>query len=208
MSYHWVQQNIVMVGHDASGYLGTTLEYTEFLDEFSPQALFKAFTHHRYRPPALFMAVQPFYQAFGVDMDSAQLFNILLLAVVLLLTFWLGRQVANNRIALFATLLVGLLPMTMAMARLFYTEIFLTAAVIPSLYRALLVHPLGHQHGHWITGQMDYAHLCGFASVMGTLAESTLESFSPVAEFIELSSGHYRTHSGCPSRRALVLAQP
>ena len=132
-SYHWIQQNIVMVGHDASGYLGTTLEYEAFLDEISAQTLFKSFIHHRYRPPAFFIAVQPFYWTLGVDMDNAQLFNVAMLVVVILLTFWLGKEVANRWVGLFAALLVGLLPMTAAMARLFYTEMFLTATVALNL---------------------------------------------------------------------------
>ena len=131
---YWIQQNIVFIGHDASKYMKATLEYAQFLAKDGPaQALFKAFTYDSYRPPALFIAVQPFFWLFGVGPDSAQLVNIVLLAAVILLTFFIGKQVASPGIGLFAALLVGLLPMMMAMSRLLYTEMFLTAAVAVNL---------------------------------------------------------------------------
>ena len=127
--FYWVQRNIVLVGHDASGYLGTSLEYNKFLDSLSLQTLFQAVTHHDYRPPALFMAVQPFFHIFGATMDAAQYVNILALSVVIALTYALGRAVANSSVGLFAAVMGGVLPMMTAMSRLFYSEMLLTAAV-------------------------------------------------------------------------------
>ncbi len=137
-SLYWVRENVVLVGHDASAYLTTSLEYFGFLSKITPQTLFTAFTYPPYRTPAIFIAVQPFLRLFGPDMDSAQLLNIVLLAVVIWLTYLLGERLADRRAGLFAALLVGLLPMVAAMARLFYTEMFLTAMVtlnLVALYR-------------------------------------------------------------------------
>jgi 4-amino-4-deoxy-L-arabinose transferase-like glycosyltransferase len=132
-SLYWVGQNQVLVGHDASEYLETSIQYTSFFNPLSWQSLFRAFVFTDYRTPAIYIAAQPFYALFGVDMDSAQLLNILLFAFVLLLTYALGRQLAGEGVGLFAALLVGLLPLMAAMARLFYTEMFLTAMVVLNL---------------------------------------------------------------------------
>lgn len=135
---YWVQHNLVLVGHDASAYLETTVEYANLLTVLSPQTLFKAFTISPYRTPALFIVVQPFYWLFGNNMHSAQGVNLLFLLVVIGLTFVLGKTSAGEQVGLFAALLVGLLPMMWAMARLFYTEMLLTAMValnLLALYR-------------------------------------------------------------------------
>lgn len=146
-SLYWVRQNVVLVGHDASEYLWTSIEYTKFLTGLSPQTLFRAFTFPAYRTPALYLAVQPFLWLFGVNMDGAQLLNVFLLAVVLVLTYRLGNAVAGQGIGLFAALLVGLLPLMAAMSRLFYTEMFLTALVAVNLLA--LVRCRGFTRRNW-----------------------------------------------------------
>lgn len=130
---HWIQQNVVLIGRDASHYLTNTLLYREILTDLSPQALFRAFTHPPYRTPGLYIAAQPFLHFFGFTMDGAQYLNVALSAVVIVLTYCLGAAIADRRVGLFAALLVSLLPMMAAMARLFYTEMFLTAAVAANL---------------------------------------------------------------------------
>ncbi len=146
-SLYWVRENTVLVGHDASAYLTTSLEYTRFLSELSPQALFTAFTYPPYRTPAIFIAVQPFLRLLGPDMDSAQLLNILLLAIVILSTYLLGVHLSTRKVGLFAALLVGLFPMVAAMARLFYTEMFLTAVVTVNLFALYKCH--GFARRNW-----------------------------------------------------------
>lgn len=146
-SLYWVRQNVVLVGHDASEYLWTSIEYNKFLTDFSPQTLFRAFTFPAYRTPAIYLAVQPFFWLFGVNMDSAQLLNVMLLGVVIVLTYLLGNTIAGRGIGLFAALLVGLFPLMAAMSRLFYTEMFLTALVVLNL---LALHRLrGFTHRSW-----------------------------------------------------------
>lgn len=132
-SLYWLRENVVLVGHDASAYLTTSLEYTEILAKLTPQSLFTALTYPPYRTPAIFILAQPFLRLFGPDMDSAQLLNVTLLAIVIWLTYLLGAHLSNRRTALFAALLVGLFPMIAAMARLYYTELFLTAMVTLNL---------------------------------------------------------------------------
>ena len=130
---YWIQHNVVLIGHDATGYLETSLNYFRFLTELTPQTLYQAFTFPPYRTPGLYLAVQPFLHGFGADMDGAQLLNAVLLAGVILLTYCLTRVVAGRAAALTAAFLVGLLPMLSAMARLYYTEMFLTAMVVFNL---------------------------------------------------------------------------
>lgn len=132
-SIHWVLRNTVLVGHDSTSYLATSMEYARFFTDFSLPTLFKAFTYTDYRTPALFIAVQPFYWLGGVNMDSAQWINVLTLGLLIWWTYALGKQVAGVGVGLFSAALVGLLPMVAAMARLFYTELPLTALVVLTL---------------------------------------------------------------------------
>lgn len=130
---HWIQNNVVLVGHDASSYLTRAMSYREIIPSLSPQAIFQALTFPEYRAPALYIAAQPFMWLWGFDMDGAQYLNVMLFAIAILLTFFLGATVANQKVGLFAALMVSLLPMMTAMSRLFYTEMFLTAAVVVNL---------------------------------------------------------------------------
>jgi 4-amino-4-deoxy-L-arabinose transferase-like glycosyltransferase len=137
-SLYWVRANVVIWGHDSAGYLGTTFEQYAILNSLSVQTFFQAFMHDNYRTPAFYMAVQPFLRWFGPNPDSAQLLNVLLVALLVPLTWLLARQVAAAWTALFAALLVALLPMIAAMGRLYYTEALLTTAVtfiLIALYR-------------------------------------------------------------------------
>lgn len=129
-SWHWVRTNVTLLGGDATSYLEKSVIFADLLATPSLRSLFQVLTYDDYRTPLLFIAVQPFYALFGITLDSAQIFNILCLAVVIALTYQLGRTMGSARMALFAALLVALFPMMAAMARLFYTEIFLTTMVV------------------------------------------------------------------------------
>ena len=95
-SLYWVAQNTVLIGNDASGYLGTTLEYAQRFTDLSPATLFQAFTYPEYRTPGLFMAVQPFYWLFGIDMVSAQPVNIVALVGLVVTVYALGANAAGS----------------------------------------------------------------------------------------------------------------
>jgi hypothetical protein len=132
-SWRWILTNQVILGHDSTGYLETTVEMADRFSTVSLRNLFAAFAFDDYRPTLLFVAVQPFYQIFGVNQDSAQYINLLCLPLVIALTYQLGVTTAGRRAGLVAALLIAFLPMIAAMARLFYTEILLTVMVVLNL---------------------------------------------------------------------------
>lgn len=131
-SLYWIDHNIVLVGRDSAGHLERTAV------AFHAPSFFAALTlTDDYRPPLLYLASVPFYQLFGVDMDSAQYLNVVLLAAILVLTFTLARRFLSIDGALFAALLTGLLPMITAMSRLFYMENLLTTLLLVNLLALL-----------------------------------------------------------------------
>ncbi len=136
-SLYWIGRNIVLLGHDAAGHLERTLEIARLLAQPSLQTLFQTITFHDLRPPVLYILAQPFYWIWGTDPDSAQMVNVVLLALILVLTFDFGQRWANRRVGLLAALLVGLLPMMAAMARLFYLDLLVTALVLINLLALL-----------------------------------------------------------------------
>ena len=133
----WTQVNVVLVGRDSAGHLEQSLNTADALAQGTPGALFQAVTLDDYRPPALYLLTQPFYALLGRSMDAAQATNIAMLGVILLLTFLLARRVLGDAFALFATALLGLLPMVAAMTRLYYMENVLTAFLLLALYAML-----------------------------------------------------------------------
>lgn len=136
-AWHWIRHNVVFLGHDATKYFQVSLQYSQILSRLAPQSIFQALNLESYRPPALFLWIQPFYALFGVSADSAQLANIVLFVATIFFTYQLGARVASQGVGLFAATLVGLLPMMVAMSRLLYTEMMLTALVTLNLMALL-----------------------------------------------------------------------
>ncbi len=136
-SSYWVYHNVVLVGRDAAGHLEQSILAAKALASNSWQGLFAATVLDEYRPPGLYLLTQPAYWLFGRDQQTALLPNIAMLGAVVVLTFVLARKVLNDWLALFAALLVGLLPMAAAMARLYYMETLLTTALLLSLLALL-----------------------------------------------------------------------
>ncbi len=134
---YWIATNVTPLGRDAGGHLWRTLDFAEVLRTWTPRTLFQAFTLTNYRPPLLYVLVQPFYRLFGVHMDAAQYLNVALLALILALTFALGRRVFDDATGLLAAVLVGLWPMMAAMTRLFYMENLQTAMLLLILWTLL-----------------------------------------------------------------------
>ena len=137
-SVYWTAQNVTLVGRDSAGHLQQSILTADALAAGTPAGIFQAITLDDYRPPALYLLTQPFYALLGRDLDVAQAANIALLAAILLLTFWLARRTLSDGMALFATLLLALLPMQMAMSRLYYMENLLTAALLAGLLTLLV----------------------------------------------------------------------
>ena len=146
-SLYWLDQNIVLVGRDASGHLERTIKAANTFSEPFPRSLFQLFTLHDYRPPLLYMAAQPFYALFGYSFDIAQLVNVTLLPIILLLTYHLAQKITTAYTALFATLMLGLFPMMAALSRLFYMEHLLTTMLLINLIA--LLNSDGFQHRRW-----------------------------------------------------------
>lgn len=133
----WVLRNEVLIGRDAGAHLHRTLAVAEIISSGAPDRLFQAFTFHSYRPPGLYLAAQPFYALLGPSMDHAQLVNITLAGVVLVLVFRYGLRMGGPRLALAAALMTGLWPLLTAMSRLFYLELFVTALTLLGLLALL-----------------------------------------------------------------------
>ena len=137
----WIDQNVVQVGHDASAHLSRTLKMAAAMTEPTLAAFLRGLTVTDFRPPGLYMAAQPFYQLFGRSIDSAQLANVAIMALILLFTFLLADRLlaaappaARALLALLAAALAALLPMLLAMSRLFYAETLVTLCVVAALY--------------------------------------------------------------------------
>jgi 4-amino-4-deoxy-L-arabinose transferase-like glycosyltransferase len=135
---YWLRQNSVQIGHDAAGHLSRTLKIAALLDAPAPGGLLGAFlralTFTDFRPPALYLSAQGFYDLLGRTPDVAQLAVLAWLAAALLFTFLLARRLAGDGLALVAAAVAALLPMSIAMSRLFYVEMAVAACVIASLY--------------------------------------------------------------------------
>lgn len=144
---YWLNRNVVLIGRDASGHLERTAQIAHLLTHITPQTLFQALTFTDYRPPALYLAAQPFYAWFGPSIDSAQLTNVALMALILVLTYALAVQVVSPAVALLATALTAFFPILMGMSRLYYTENFLTTVVLLNLLA--LVQGAGFRRRGW-----------------------------------------------------------
>lgn len=146
-SLYWVLRNEVMVGRDAGAHLQRTLEVADILSSGSADSLFRAFTYHDFRPPGLYLAVQPFYALLGRSFDSAQVANLLFACAVVTLTFFYGLRLGGARLALLAALMTALWPLLTALTRLFYLEVFVTALVMLALLA--LLHNEGFKSRRW-----------------------------------------------------------
>ena len=161
----WITHNVVLLGNDPAGHLSRTLKVAAKLDVLTPDALVQALTATSYRPPALYLLVQPFYWLLGRATDTAQLANVVLTALVLVCTFLLGRRVANRGIGLLAAALTAFLPLMVAVSRSFYIEPFVTLSVAGSFL--CLVNSEGFTRRGWSLGW-------GAAVGIGLLAKWTL----------------------------------
>ena len=144
----WLQQNTVQSGHDASAHLARTLKMAEAMSPPSLGGFLRGLTITEFRPPGLYLAAQPFYWLFGRSIDSAQFANVATLALILVCTFALARFVLDQAVggalgitpagvaalALLATAVTALLPMLLAMSRLFYAETLVTLCVVAAVY--------------------------------------------------------------------------
>jgi 4-amino-4-deoxy-L-arabinose transferase-like glycosyltransferase len=125
----WIATNEVLLGNDPAGHLSRTLKVAAKLQVLTPDAVIEALTATSYRPPALYLLVQPFYWRLGRTPDSAQLANVALTACLLCCTYLLGRRVAGRGTSLLAAALTAFLPLMTAVSRIFYLEPLVTLSV-------------------------------------------------------------------------------
>jgi 4-amino-4-deoxy-L-arabinose transferase-like glycosyltransferase len=146
-SLYWIQTNITPYGRDAGGHLTRALQHAEILREVTWQTLFQAITFHDFRPPALYLAAQIPYRLFGWGMDSALYTNVVFLAVILLFTYLIAKRMMPHSqwLPVLAVAVAGFLPMLAAMARTFYLDGFLTAALLVILYALLRSNNFTHK---------------------------------------------------------------
>lgn len=189
---YWIQQNIARPDRMAERNLQVSFQYAQFLSQDIPSlAFYKAFTYDVAQPPAIFILVQPFLRTLGLSADSAQLLNISLFLSTVALTFWVGIQVTTPKTGLFATLLVGLLPVMTGMSRLFHIEMLLTVLVLFNLLSLYKSH--GFQHRGWT--------LCiGISLGAGMLTHLSAIVFAvpPLIWFWRTS--HHQHAQQCPSQ--------
>lgn len=138
----WMNQNVMLIGRDASGHLRDAMHHRTLLTPLTLQGFFSSVVASDFRPPAFYLLAQPFLSFGGAPMESAQLLNVLLHGAIIVITWFLARQCADRSTgqwtALLAALIVALLPMMAGLARLFYNETLLTTLValnLLALYR-------------------------------------------------------------------------
>ncbi len=185
---YWLQQNVVQLGHDASAHLSRTLKMAAAMSEATPVALLRGLTVTDFRPPGLYLAAQPFYWLLGPSLDSAQLANVAIMALIVLFTFLLARTVlaaqpprTRDALALLAAALASLLPMLLAMSRLFYAETLVALCVVAGLY--FLLKSEGFARRPWCLA-------LGAALGVGMLAKWTLPVY--LAAPLLLAAWHAR----------------
>ncbi len=183
---YWLQQNVVQLGHDASAHLTRTLKMAAAMSPFSLANFLRGLTITDFRPPGLYLAAQPFYWLFGRSIDSAQLANIAILVLILVCTYLLARFVLDEAaaqgapgiarltaaaLALLAVAITALLPMLLAMTRLFYTETLVTLCVVAGVY--FLLKSRGFTRRIWCVA-------LGVALGIGLLAKWTMPLYVAV----------------------------
>ena len=195
---YWLQQNVVQLGHDASAHLARTLKMAAAMSQPSLGSFLRGLTITDFRPPGLYLAVQPFYWLFGRSIDSAQLANVTIQLLILVCTFALARLIlykavdqgalglsrqGANALALLAVAVTALLPMLLAMTRLFYTETLVTLCVVSGVY--FLLKSQGFTRRTWCVA-------LGVVLGVGLLAKWTLPVYAAVPLLVVTSQSPLR----------------
>lgn len=183
---YWLQQNVVQLGHDASAHLSRTLKMAAAMSPLSLANFLRGLTITDFRPPGLYLAAQPFYWLFGRSIDSAQLANVTILVLILICTYMLARSIlaapaaqdtlglsrrGADALALLATAVTAMLPMLLAMTRLFYTETLVTLCIVAGVY--FLLKSEGFTRRIWCVA-------LGVVLGVGLLAKWTLPVYAAV----------------------------
>ncbi len=138
----WLAANTVSTGWDRPRHLLYLLTYNSILEHVDAVSLFQAITFNdgkwSHYPPLFHFSALPWQRLLGVSEDVAAMTNVLYMAILLLSVYGLGARMFGKHVGLLASCLVSLFPMIFSMARYFYLDYALTAAVALSVYLLLL----------------------------------------------------------------------
>jgi 4-amino-4-deoxy-L-arabinose transferase-like glycosyltransferase len=191
----WIVVNVGLIGRDPPGHLTESIDIAHILEAGGVQAIFQAITSDEFRPPLLYLMTQPAYATLGRATDVAQMPNFLLFALILWFTFLLARRSSGDWMAIFAVALLSLLPMAVAMTRLYYMENSLTAALLIALYA--LLRSDGFRNRRW-------SIIFGTAVGIALLAKWTAPVYLALAVFYVL----WREKFWQNQRQAFTTFQP
>jgi len=165
----WISTNVTCVGWDRMDHLVTTLVYNDILRQVNLRSLFSALTWSDYYPPLVHLSALTLYKIFGVSMDTAVKVNFVYLAILLLSTYSIGRNLFGKVTGVFAAFILSTFPMIYAMSRYFYIDFALTSMV--ALNICLLLCTEGFQ-------KRGYALLYGLSLGLGMLVKWTFVAFA------------------------------
>jgi hypothetical protein len=138
----WLAANAASTGWDRPKQLLYLLTYDGILEHVDIVSLFQAVTFNdgkwSYYPPLFHFTALPWQRLFGVSEDVAAMTNVIYMAILLLSVYGIGARMFGQRVGLLASCLVSLFPMSFSMARYFYLDYALMAAVALGVYLLLL----------------------------------------------------------------------
>jgi hypothetical protein len=141
-NWFWLAANATSTGWDRPKQLLYLLTYDRILEHVDIVSLFQAVTFNdgkwSYYPPLFHFSALPWQRLLGVSEDVAAMTNVIYMAILLLSVYGIGTRMFSKQVGLLASCLVSLFPMSFSMARYFYLDYALTAAVALSVYLLLL----------------------------------------------------------------------
>ncbi|MFQ5886087.1 MAG: ArnT family glycosyltransferase, partial [Anaerolineae bacterium] len=165
----WISTNVTSVGWDRMDHLITTLVYNDILQRVNLRSLFSALTWSDYYPPLVHLSALILYKILGISMDTAVKINFLYLAILLLSTYGIGRNLFGKGTGLLAAFILSTFPMIYAMSRYFYIDFALTAMVALNIYLLLSTDRFQKR---------GYALLYGLSLGLGMLVKWTFVAFA------------------------------
>ena len=141
-NWFWLAANATSTGWDRPKQLLYLLTYDGILEHVDIVSLFQAVTFNdgkwSYYPPLFHFSALPWQRLFGVSEDVAAMTNVIYMAILLLSVYGIGARMFGKHVGLLASCLVSLFPMSFSMARYYYLDYALTAAVALSAFLLLL----------------------------------------------------------------------
>jgi 4-amino-4-deoxy-L-arabinose transferase-like glycosyltransferase len=138
----WLAANATSTGWDRPKQLLYLLTYDGILKHVDARSLFHAVTFNdgkwSYYPPLFHFTALSLQRLLGLSEDVAAMTNVIYMAILLLSVYGIGDRMFGKRAGLLASCLVSLFPMSFSLARYFYLDYALTAAVALSVYLLLL----------------------------------------------------------------------